>query len=145
MQTMFATPQKILRQEETKSIPKRVLCVEDDRDTCEVLRFIMTDYNFTAVSSVAEADRLIELERFDLYVLDNWLPDGSGVELCEKIRESGNTAPIVFTSAIAQRHDIDLAMKAGADRYLVKPYEPEVLVQTVKELLERSGKLAFES
>ena len=71
-------------------------------------------------------------------VLDNWLPDGSGVELCEKIRRVDRTTPIIFTSAIAQRPDIDLAMQAGADRYLVKPYEPEVLVQTVKELLDRS-------
>ena len=122
-----------------------MLCVEDDRDTCDVLRFIMTDYNLTAVSSVAEADALIRIQRFDLYVLDNWLPDGSGVELCERIREFGNTAPIIFTSAVGQRHDIDLAMKAGADSYLVKPYEPEVLVQTVKELLDRAGNLAFES
>ena len=142
---MYATPQKILIQEETKSIPKRVLCVEDDRDTCEVLRFIMTDYDFTAVNLVADAEPLIASERFDLYVLDNWLPDGSGVELCQRIRELGSTAPIIFTSAIAQRPDIDLAMKAGADRYLVKPYEPEKLIQTVKELLDRSGKLAFES
>jgi len=120
-----------------------VLCVEDDRDTCEVLRFVMADFNFVAVNTIAAAEPLIASQPFDLYVLDNWLPDGSGVELCEKIRRSGSTSPIVFTSAIAQRHDIDLAMKAGADRYLVKPYEPEVLVQTVKELLDRSRKASL--
>ena len=129
--------------ESNKSFLKRVLCVEDDRDTCEVLHFVMTDFNFTAVNSIAAAEPLIASEHFDLYVLDNWLPDGSGVELCEKIRGLGHHSPIIFTSAIAQRHDIDLAMKAGADRYLVKPYEPEILVQTVKELLGRSGDLAF--
>ena len=122
-----------------------MLCVEDDRDTCDVLRFIMTDYDFKAVCSVSEAEQLIESTEFDLYVLDNWLPDGSGVELCEKIRRTGSSAPIIFTSAIAQRQDIDRALEAGADRYLVKPYEPEMLVQTVKELLDRSGELAFES
>ena len=142
---MYATPQKILIQEENRSIPKRVLCVEDDRDTCDVLRFIMTDYDFTAVNSVGDAEHQIKSGPFDLYVLDNWLPDGSGVELCQKIRERDGNAPIIFTSAIAQRHDIDLAMAAGANRYLVKPYEPEMLIQTVKELLDRSGKLAFES
>jgi OmpR-family two-component system manganese-sensing response regulator len=105
----------------------------------------MTDFHFTAVSTVAAADLLIAEKEFDLYVLDNWLPDGSGVELCQRIRKLNATTPIIFTSAIAQRHDIDLAMQAGADRYLVKPYEPEVLVRTVKELLGRSGELAFES
>lgn len=118
----------------------RVLCVEDDQDTCEVLRFVMTDFKFTAVHTVGEALQLIDKEPFDLFVLDNWLPDGSGIELCERIRASGNLAPIVFTSAISQRKDIDLAVQAGADRYLVKPYEPEALIAAVKELLNsRAG------
>lgn len=117
----------------------RILCVEDDRDTCDVLRFVMTDYEFTAVHTIEEATRLIETERFDLFVLDNWLPDGSGVELCKKIRASGNSKPIVFTSAISQRKDIDLAVDAGADRYLVKPYEPESLINAVKELIDSAA------
>lgn len=145
MQTKTTTPQKKVTQEGQNSTLKRVLCVEDDRDTCEVLRFIMTDFDFTAVNTIAAAEPLIESKEFDLYVLDNWLPDGSGVELCERIRERGSTSPIIFTSAIAQSKDIELAMSAGADRYLVKPYEPETLVQTVKELLNESGELAFKS
>ena len=134
-----------MTEESKSSAIKRVLCVEDDRDTCDVLRFVMTDYDFTAVHSVAAAEKLIDETDFDLYVLDNWLPDGSGVELCEKIRSSGRRSPILFTSAIGQRQDIDVAMKAGADRYLVKPYEPETLLQTVKELLDPTDDLAFES
>jgi len=122
---------------------KRVLCVEDDRDTCEVLKFVMTDYEFTAVHSVGEAQKFIEEKNFDLYVLDNWLPDGSGIELCEDIRKSGSISPILFTSAIGQRQDIQLAMDAGADRYLVKPYEPEILLQTVKELLKQSAQASL--
>ena len=134
-----------MTQESIHSSRKRILCVEDDRDTCEVLRFVMTDYEFTAVHSAEAAGKLIDGTEFDLYVLDNWLPDGSGVELCEKIRKSGTRAPILFTSAIGQRSDIDHAINAGADRYLVKPYEPETLLQTVKELLNPTGELAFES
>lgn len=121
------------------------MCVEDDRDTCDVLRFIMTDYEFTAVHSMEEAETLIAEQTFDLYVLDNWLPDGSGIELCEKIRELGSKSPIVFTSAIGQLRDIELAMNAGADRYLVKPYEPDALLRTVKELINPTGELAFKS
>jgi len=122
---------------------KRVLCVEDDRDTCDVLRFVLTDYDFTAVNSVTAANQLIEKEHFDLYVLDNWLPDGSGVDLCKAIRQLGINVPIVFTSAIAQSHEVEIAMLAGADRYLVKPYEPENLVQTVKELLNQNSQVSF--
>ena len=119
------------------------MCVEDDRDTCEVLSFVMTDYEFIAVHSIEEADKLIAEKSFNLFVLDNWLPDGSGVELCERIRQSGSRAPIIFTSAIGQRKDIDLAMNAGADRYLVKPYEPETLVRAVKELIDLSSEKAI--
>lgn len=121
------------------------MCVEDDRDTCDVLRFVMTEYDFSAVDTVADAITLINARPYDLYVLDNWLPDGSGVELCKYIRESDPTTPIIFTSAIGQRKDIDLALEAGANRYLVKPYEPDVLVHSVKELLNPTGDLVFES
>ena len=145
MQANFTTPPKIVTQESNNAPLKRVLCVEDDRDTCEVLRFVMTDYEFLSVHTIEAAEKLIAEAPFDIYVLDNWLPDGSGVELCEKIRQLDIEAPIVFTSAIGQQHDIDLAMKAGADRYLIKPYEPETLVQTVKELLDPTGDLGFES
>lgn len=145
MQTNFTTPQKIVTQESNKAPLKRVLCVEDDRDTCEVLQFVMTDYEFLSVHTIRDAEQLIAEASFDIYVLDNWLPDGSGVELCEKIRQLSITAPIVFTSAIGQQHDIDLAMQAGADRYLIKPYEPEILVQTIKDLLDPTSELAIES
>lgn len=113
----------------------RVLCVEDDRDTCDMLRFVMADYEFTAVHSIEHAEQLMAESSFDLYVMDNWLPDGSGTDLCQRIRTAGNAAPIIFTSAIGQRHEIDKAVAAGADRYLVKPYEPETLLRTIKELL----------
>ena len=131
--------------EGNNSSRRRVLCVEDDRDTCEVLKFVMTDFEFVAVSTISDAEEKMAEGDFDLYVLDNWLPDGNGVELCERIRASGSRSPIVFTSAIGQRQDIDVAMSAGADRYLVKPYEPETLVKAVKELLQQSKALAFES
>lgn len=131
-----------MEKEEIQSAPKRVLCVEDDRDTCEVLNFVMTDYEFTAVHSVADAMNVIGPRAFDLYILDNWLPDGNGVDLCKTIRLVDGNSPIIFTSAIGQRHEIDVAMDAGADRYLVKPYEPETLIQTIKELLNPSGDLS---
>lgn len=144
MQTIFTSPRKNVTQEERTAL-KRLLCVEDDRDTCEVLRFVMTSYEFQTVDSVASAVKLIDDGPFDLYVLDNWLPDGSGVELCRYIRKTDSTAPIIFTSAIGQRGEIDLAIAAGANRYLVKPYEPDTLLQTVKELLNPTADLAFES
>jgi DNA-binding response OmpR family regulator len=139
MHTRNSSPRASVKNQSYQTPAGRILCVEDDRDTCEVLSFVMTDFDFKAVHTVAEATRLIEDASFDLFVLDNWLPDGSGLELCAKIRASGNLSPIIFTSAIGQKADIDEAMSAGADRYLVKPYEPELLIDTVKELLNAAA------
>ena len=145
MHTTFKTPQSQKVTIEGQSPLKRVLCVEDDRDTCDFLKFVMTSYEFHAVHTIASAIDLISDRPFDLYVLDNWLPDGSGVELCRYIRTENSAVPIIFTSAIGQRKDIDLATEAGANRYLVKPYEPDGLVETVKELLHPTGDLVFKS
>ena len=115
---------------------RRILCVEDNQDTCEVVGFIFRDYEMVFAGTVAEALPHIENEVFDLYMLDNWLPDGSGVELCKKIRSLRPDSPIIFTSAVGMKNDIDLALAAGANRYILKPVEPDNLRKVVKELLD---------
>ena len=114
---------------------RRILCVEDNKDTCEVVGFIFREYEMVFAGTVAEAASHIENEVFDLYMLDNWLPDGSGVDLCKKIRALRPGAPIIFTSAVGMKNDIDEAVAAGADRYILKPVEPDTLREVVKELL----------
>jgi DNA-binding response OmpR family regulator len=113
-----------------------ILCVEDDRDTCELLGVLFPDYDVVFTHTVSEGLRMFESRKFDLCILDNWLPDGSGIELCKKIRALNETIPIVFASAAGFKADIQKALDAGAQEYLVKPYEPEKLLQIVKNLLE---------
>ena len=81
---------------------------------------------------------MIDHQKFDLYMLDNWLPDGSGIELCQTIRARHPGSPIIFTSAVGMKKDLDEAAAAGADRYLLKPCEPDALVKVVKELMEKN-------
>lgn len=113
-----------------------ILCVEDDRDTCELLGVLFPDYDIVFAHTASEGLRLFESRRFDLCLLDNWLPDGSGIELCKKIRALDDGVPIVFASAAGFKADIQKALDAGAQEYLVKPYEPEKLRQIVKNLIE---------
>ncbi len=117
---------------------KKILCIEDDKDTCEMLSFLLSEYDFTFVHNTDEAFPLIEKESFDLYILDNWLPGVSGVELCREIRALNPYIPIIFTSAISRKDDIREALDAGADKYLVKPCEPEELLKVVKELIYKN-------
>lgn len=118
---------------------KRILCVEDDLDTCEILKLLFREYEITFADTLENAQPLIDHQYFDLYILDNWLPDGSGIELCQTIRARYPGSPILFTSAVGMQKDLDEAAAAGADRYLLKPCEPETLVKVVKELIENKN------
>ena len=109
--------------------------MDDDHDTCELLQFVFDEYDFVSAHSVAEAFRLIETRRFDLYIFDNWLPDGLGIELCRKVRGLGIDAPIIFVSGVAQTKDVQEAIGSGANKYLTKPCEPDLLKKIVKELV----------
>jgi DNA-binding response OmpR family regulator len=116
---------------------RRVLCVEDDEDTCEMLSSLLGLINCETSSTATAAEALdkIASERFDLYLLDNWLPGGSGVELCRKIRETNTSTPIIFYSGAALESEREEALTAGAQAYLVKPVDVSLLVETVKNLL----------
>ena len=130
------TRRKGLFMQETRHNPlKRILCIEDDRDTCEMLNFLLSEYDFNFIHDPEKILPLIETESFDLYILDNWLPGVSGVELCRKIRALNEEVPVIFTSGSSRKKDIEAAFDAGANKYLVKPYEPEELRAIVKELI----------
>ena len=115
----------------------RVLCVEDDADTRELLKARLGLSNFEAVVApdMGAALRLLERERFDLYVLDGGLRGVNGLSLCERIRALDARVPIVIFSGRAFASDIKAGMRAGANAYLVKPDSSE-LVPTIRRLLE---------
>ena len=119
-------------------LKKRILSVEDDADSRELLEFVLADYELVFAGGVSEAMRLFKSENFHLCLLDNRLPDGAGIDLCSKIRAFNQTVPIVFASGVAHKKDIQKAFNAGAQSYLVKPYFPEELQKVVKELIEQT-------
>ncbi len=120
---------------ETVVSTRSILCVEDDDDSRELLRFVFRDFDVTCVRTVSEANEQIEMQKFDLYILDNWLPDGSGIELCAAIRSANPDVPIVFMSASGRPNDMREAEAAGASRYFVKPCDPEVVRAAIGLLL----------
>lgn len=116
-----------------------VLCVDDDEDTCEMLSLLLNSHRIeaTCVKSAAEAWPLITSKRFDLYLLDSWLPGIDGFALCRQIRESDSETPILFYSGAAYDSDKQKALAAGANGYLTKP-DIEGLIETISNLISRA-------
>ena len=121
-------------------VNSRILCVEDNRDSREMISTLLQqsnqNYHITAVETAAEALALNGKEKFDLYILDIWLPGMDGVELCRRLRERGITKPIMFFSAMGvQVKDRDYVLAAGADEFLVKSIDIDRFTETVERLL----------
>lgn len=119
------------------SQPKcRILCVDDHRDTSEMLALLLSDedYEVQTAATMDEACKLAESQEFDLYVLDKRLPDGTGVELCETLNRVTPGVPCIFYTGDAYEIQRREAMEAGARAYIPKP-DIEALINTVHELL----------
>jgi CheY-like chemotaxis protein len=116
----------------------RVLYIEDHDDTRELVTLVLEQRSVEVVSgaTIARGVALAGSEHFDLYLLDSWLPDGSGLDLCRRIREFDKTTPILFYSAAAYEIDKDQAIDSGAQAYLIKPSQPSELCNLVCSLIE---------
>src|SRR5215467_8954458 len=114
---------------------KRILLVDDYEDTRDLATLTLTEYELICARDFDEGLRLAQQQDFDLYILDNWLPDKSGVELCRAIRALDPYTPILFYSAAAYARDIEEAIRAGAQDYLVKPVGLDKLRQAVAQLI----------
>ena len=122
-----------------KTTNPRILCVEASPDNCLLLAAMlgMAHFEVRCVSTVAEGLALAGSERFDLYLLDGLLGDGTGAELCGRIRSFDGETPIVFFSALAEEGHRREAIAAGATEYLVQPNDLDLLVGAVARLLRQ--------
>lgn len=130
---------------ETKS--PRVLYIEDHEDTRELVTLLLNQRSYEVVTgaTIESGIALAAAQKFDLYLLDSWLPDGSGLELCQRIREFDKTTPILFYSAAAYASDHEMALRSGAQAYLIKPSQPSELCRMVTELIEESRRALVQS
>ena len=119
------------------SDPKcRVLCVDDHHDTSEMLQLLLAEENYEVhtAATMEEACRHAENFSYDLYVLDKRLPDGTGLELCERLNIISPGVPCIFYSGDAYEIHRREAMAAGAAAYVAKP-NIEALITAVHDLL----------
>ena len=118
----------------------KILVVEDHQDTLDFFVVVLSHLNYEVVSAstVAEALEATRKQTFDLLILDSHLSDGTGTDLCRRIREKDRTTAILFCSADAYDKNREEALNAGAQAYLVKPITIAEMGNSVRELLSSS-------
>ena len=117
---------------------KLILCVDDDRDTRELMTVLLRrgGYEAIATGSVAEAVHLAIVHSFDLFLLNWMLRDGTGVELCTVLRSMGLSAPILFSTGRDITDELlNDVTQAGGQGVLAKPIDSNSMLQSVSSLI----------
>ena len=118
----------------------KLLLIEDDEQMADLLTRFLVEHEMEVahVTRPSQALAILEVEDFELIILDLSLPEMDGLELCSKIRESSDIH-IIISSARSDLDDKLIGFENGADDYLPKPYSPRELLARIKTILKRQG------
>lgn len=119
----------------------RILVVDDDHDVLKLVETVLASHGhivFTA-DSAYKAMELLEVHQFDLLISDAQMPHVSGFELVQTVRRNPRyeSLAIAMLTGLRERKDIDRAVKAGVNDYIVKPIDPLILIQKIASLFEK--------
>ncbi len=118
----------------------RILLVDDEIELTDPLTRILTreGYNVDTAYDGSNGRQLAQSSSYDLLILDWMLPGKTGLEICQELRNQGKTTPVLFLTAKDTLDDRVEGLDAGADDYLIKPFELRELLARVRALLRRS-------
>lgn len=118
----------------------KILIIEDDLSLINGLSFaiIKQGYELDIARTVLETDAIFADKKYDLVILDVSLPDGSGFDICKKIRKISKV-PIIFLTAADEETDIIMGLDIGGDDYITKPFKLAVLMSRINAILRRSN------
>lgn len=121
-----------------KGTKPRVLCIEGVEDTLAFVTALLEGAGYEVVSAAGLDDvtRLLQVARYDLYLVAYKLEGGTGLEACRKLREVDGKTPIIFWTTRVFESDRRAALDAGASAFLRKPDDIEILVETATRLIE---------
>lgn len=127
---------------------KHIFFVEDDLSLISGLTYAMEREGYAIAAARTEAEAWAmwcrEKADYDLVVLDVALPDGSGFELCKKIRRESNV-PMMFLTAADEETDVIMGLDMGADDYITKPFKLAIFLSRIRALLRRSENFSGEA
>ena len=121
----------------------RLLLIEDNERFAALLKQGLASASFSVdvLTTAQEATTALAAGRWDVIVLDRGLPDGDGIEVLTKMRQLGDSTPVLILTAHGNLKDRVNGLRSGADDYLVKPFALEELVARLQALLRRPGNL----
>ena len=119
----------------------KLLLVEDDTNFGAVLKDFLTFNDYDVVHAVDGEDgwKKFNSDKYDLCILDVMMPKKDGFTLAKEIREVNKQVPIIFLTAKSMKSDVLHGYQVGADDYLNKPFDSEVLLYKIKAITERGG------
>lgn len=119
-----------------------ILVVEDDQRVAELIKRGLEENGFSVTLAYdgLSGNKLIHQNRYDLIITDVILPKIDGLDLCKLIKENNPDLPIIMLTALGTTDDKVEGFDAGADDYLVKPFEMRELLARIRVLLKRSNK-----
>ncbi|AKG21699.1 two-component system response regulator RppA [Calothrix sp. 336/3] len=119
----------------------RILVVDDEKELTDPLTRLLTreGYSVDAAYDGTRGNQLAQSSNYDLLILDWMLPGKTGLQICQELRRQGMTTPVLFLTAKDTLDDRVAGLDAGADDYLIKPFELRELLARVRALLRRSG------
>lgn len=124
----------------------RILLVEDDQSFGVVLRdyLMMNDFDVTLATDGEQGLKEFTEKDYDLCLFDVMMPKKDGFSLAEDIKKMDKTTPIIFLTAKNMREDILKGYQIGADDYITKPFDTELLLYKIKAMLQRSAAVETE-
>jgi Response regulators consisting of a CheY-like receiver domain and a winged-helix DNA-binding domain len=122
---------------------KKILLVEDDSNFGRILKEYLSinKYNVDLASNGIEGYEKFTRSEYDLCILDVMMPYKDGFTLAKEIREKNDQIPIIFLTAKTLKEDVLKGYKIGADDYLTKPFDSEILLAKIKSLFSRKNLL----
>jgi len=120
---------------------RKILLVEDDPNFGSILKdyLILNDFEVTLAKNGMEGFEKFKKDNFDLCILDVMMPYKDGFTLAKEIREKNKEVSLIFLTAKTMKEDILKGYKVGADDYLNKPFDSEVLLMKIKTILSRKA------
>ena len=123
---------------------EKILLIEDERDMVYAVNLQLEAQGYTVVNAYDGYDGFekAKSEKPDLIILDLMLPKIEGYKVCRMLKfdDKYKDIPVILFTSRAQESDNEMSKEVGADAYVTKPFEPEILLSKIKELLKKNSK-----